>query len=903
MKKIIIFTLSLFGILIGAFTQNFSKIDTELQEEISKTKDLYLAKGDEKVSDSEIFRINIILNAQYPQIELRNKVNTIKNKNAKRNFVVNELKQFSEETQKDLLTLLKNLTHSDSENTCMSFWISNSINCYATIETIETISEHPDVLLIGYDKEQNLLPQHDPPTPVDPTREITNNVLKVQANDVWELGHTGEGVVVAIIDTGVNYIHVDIRDNMWEHPDYPFFGYNFVGNNNDPRDDNGHGSHCAGTVAGNGTAGSQTGMAPNAKIMAIKVLNAEGSGSLSRLLSGIQFAVENSADVISMSLGFSGGGDQSGRIQLRNAMNNSLEAGIIAAIAAGNDGHLTNSYPVPNNIGAPGNCPPPWLHPDQTLEGGLSAVVCVGATNQNDQIAYFSSIGPVTWQEIPTFNDYPYQPEMGLIRPDVVAPGVNIKSLRHNSMSGYTTMSGTSMATPCVAGVMALLLSAYPTLTPAEICEILQTTALPLSETKSNIYGAGRVNAFDAITTLNERIRVKIDSIIINDVEGNNNGLLNPGETVNFSFLLKNEKQEQLDNVVVTITTDNEMVVINDDNFVIDSLDELEIIDIQNAFSITLSENAEVRQEIVFTLNITSDDKFCEQKFKIIVYDYNYEIMKIVIPIEEPLTIGDTSDILIYLKNSGNQITSGVTGTIISNSDYLIINQNEQFYGNLYDEQYKYRKYNITISPSTPETITEFDITMIVTDGFGKTVEFIYEIDINEVNTNPDYCAAIENLSVEIIAPLLKLIWEVPEESIVEKYLIYCNNIFITETTSTTYISENVEQGIYNYCIEALYEDGCTSDLYCEEIIMPGVGIDKTKNNTFNLYPNPFKNEIYVSCENNIMNIEILNLAGQKIKNVVLNKNLINTSNLNNGVYFVVIETFSGEKSVYKMVK
>jgi subtilisin family serine protease len=480
----------MFGNYMITTAQVMSKIDDQLQQEMAQHE------------KSENLRINIILNEQYDQTEMQNKVQFINNKEEKRSFVVNELKNFSQETQKNLIMFLSGMEARSSVSDIQSLWIVNMITCYASIETIETLSLHPDVLIIGWDNEQYMLPEEWWPAPAEPTREITYNITKVQANNVWTLGYTGQNVVVAIVDSGVNYNHNDLAGNMWTHPNYPYHGWNFVSNNNNPMDDDGHGTHCAGTVAGQGASGSQTGIAPNAKIMAIKAWPASGA---STKCAGIQFAADNGAHVISMSLGVIKA-KEAEKIQFRTTMINVLNMGIIATIAAGNEGpNGDNPINPPNSIKAPGNCPPPWLHPDQTTTGGTSAVVCVGATDNNDNIADFSSIGPVTWQNIAGYNDYPYNPGMGLIRPDVVAPGVYIKSLLHTNNSGYDIMSGTSMATPCVAGVIALMLSKNPELTPAEICEILETTAVRLpnsSSPKNNIYGSGRINALAAVNAV-----------------------------------------------------------------------------------------------------------------------------------------------------------------------------------------------------------------------------------------------------------------------------------------------------------------------------------------------------------------------------------------------------------------
>lgn len=234
--------------------------------------------------------------------------------------------------------------------------------------------------------------------------------------------------------------------------DFPHHGYDVYNNDNDPIDDHGHGTHCAGTVCGDGTAGSQTGIAPDATLMCVKCLHADGKGSETDVINGMQWAIDHGCDVISMSLG---GHEESVAQQtiIRDACVNVLAAGVIASISAGNQGKQLSLYPIPDNIGLPGGCPPPYLDPEQELNpGGLSCSVCVGAVDSNDQAADFTSQGPRDWSGS-DYADYPYifgsQSEFGLIRPDVCAPGVNIKSAAYDSNTGYITMSGTSMAAPC----------------------------------------------------------------------------------------------------------------------------------------------------------------------------------------------------------------------------------------------------------------------------------------------------------------------------------------------------------------------------------------------------------------------------------------------------------------------
>ena len=138
------------------------------------------------------------------------------------------------------------------------------------------------------------------------------HVVNVNADHVWEQGYTGKNVVVAVLDSGTNEKHHDIKNNLWEGlkdidgdgVDDIINGWNFIANNSVITDDYGHGTHCAGIVCGDGTSGQITGVAPDAKLMTVKIVGRTGSGTVNQMLSGVQFAVENGADILSMSLGF-----------------------------------------------------------------------------------------------------------------------------------------------------------------------------------------------------------------------------------------------------------------------------------------------------------------------------------------------------------------------------------------------------------------------------------------------------------------------------------------------------------------------------------------------------------------------------------------------------------------------
>ncbi len=468
-----------------------ASITQPLQEKIKNTP------------SQEFIRIYIALEDNYKFELLQNELSLL-DKDEQREKVKSELKSFYFDSQKDILSQMEVLKNKEMIAHIKPLWITNVIICEATASAIHEISERNDIRRIDEDEYRIVIPKRNDEfsgNENENTREITWNVTLVNADDVWAEGYTGSGVLVAVIDTGVNYNHQDLEDHVWDGGSFfPLHGYDFHNNDNNPMDDHGHGTHCSGTVAGDGTAGSQTGIAPDAQIMALKVLDNAGGGYESSSWEAIEFAVDHNVDIMSISLGWmhSWGPD---RNSWRNSMNAALFSGLIASVAAANAGEDLGGSPIPDNVATPGDIPPPWLHPDQTLTGGLSAVTCVGATNSNDVIAGFSSRGPSSWENVSPFNDYPYSPEMGLLRPDVSAPGVNIKSLAHYSNTGYESgWSGTSMATPCVAGVMALMKSKDPNIAPAQISEILEMTALHLGTIgKNNSYGSGRVDAFEAV--------------------------------------------------------------------------------------------------------------------------------------------------------------------------------------------------------------------------------------------------------------------------------------------------------------------------------------------------------------------------------------------------------------------
>ncbi len=454
-------------------------------------------------------RVIVVMNERYDDVNLSVKTRNM-TKSQRRDFVIQERMAFCQASQQDVIEFLNGFKGEVSG--IEQYWAFNGFRCDASEDVILQLERRPDVAYVYRDSKKKMTPDLVA-TPVG-NRDNAWHVDKVNAPAVWNYngttGYNGNGVIVAVVDSGVDYNHIDIAGAMWDGgTNYPNHGYDICHDDDDPMDDYCHGTHVAGIIAGQGNAGTQTGIAPGAKIMAVKVLDSSGYGTDSDLISGVHFAMNHGADIINLSLGDPEMGPSA---VYRDLFNTVKDAGMVASVAAGNSGDQQYAYPVPFNVQCPGNCPPPWLHPDQVnlISGGTSGVISVGATDSNDSHCDFSCVGPVTWAagaNVGDYNDYPYQngdaSQPGLIRPDISAPGANVTSLNYQTGNGYVAYDGTSMATPCVSGVLALLLDADPELIPAALDSIIELTAANAGNTvKNNITGSGRVDALAAVNAV-----------------------------------------------------------------------------------------------------------------------------------------------------------------------------------------------------------------------------------------------------------------------------------------------------------------------------------------------------------------------------------------------------------------
>jgi serine protease AprX len=307
----------------------------------------------------------------------------------------------------------------------------------------------------------------------------------------------GTSINISIIDTGIfNHTEFQSPNRIIKQKCYCSSGTERStpccppGNTNtsdNATDDSGHGTHCAGIAAGKGDSNGQ-GVAANASLFIVKVLDSSGSGYSSDVVAGIDWAVSNESQVISLSLGSYLGSQNCYDSPVSEAVDNATKLGVVVIVAAGNAGYST---------------------PNITAPGCAKRVITVGATNDNDQIASFSSGGPT---------------KDNRTKPDLTAPGVGIVSTKPSGITlsdctaqgdNYMTCSGTSMATPHVAGVVALLIQKFkqingyypnPDRVKAILITAVNTTGMNASfnyTQRNNIYGSGRIDAYEALRIIN----------------------------------------------------------------------------------------------------------------------------------------------------------------------------------------------------------------------------------------------------------------------------------------------------------------------------------------------------------------------------------------------------------------
>jgi serine protease AprX len=402
------------------------------------------------------------------------------------------------------------------------YWLIDSIAGKVDIDLVAKIVELPGVVFVELDGR-----------------------LEIQMNDVNEIhdvtqvwqdtGYTGTGSVVAIIDTGIDSDHVGLDDidddNSTNDPKVIAF-YDPVntpeltnGTEVKAYDDQGHGTHCAGITAGTGAPDYQyKGVAPMAQLVGVKVLDSGGSGSFATVMAGMEWTVEKrhifNIRAASMSLGGPGAIEwTSSEEESVNRMGNEMmREGVALFIAAGNSAFSAQ-------IGTPGSA---------------EDVITVGSLDKNTAIAVYSSQGPT---------------EEGRVKPNIAFVGSSVMAPDYNTGDGYTSKSGTSMATPGAAGLAALMYQANPDLSPFDIRNIMQETATyrechymlanePCAEDnipknrQNNVYGHGHVNSIPSVMEAANKVyelSLTLNVTLINEIGEDNRVHLSQGEEVEFN--------------------------------------------------------------------------------------------------------------------------------------------------------------------------------------------------------------------------------------------------------------------------------------------------------------------------------------------------------------------------------
>ena len=404
------------------------------------------------------------------------------------------------------------------------YWLIDSIAGTVELSRIHEIIDLPGVVFVELDGVLGIQMEE---------------VVPVHGVDlVWQdTGYTGEGVTMAIIDTGIDGNHTALDDldddNMTDDPKIVAFydAINNPGATNGteifPYDDNGHGTHCAGITAGTGAPNYQhIGVAPRANLVGVKVLDGGGSGSFAAVMAGMQWTVDKRHEfnirAASMSLGALTGAIEwtsSEEESVNRMANEMMRAGVTLFIAAGNSGGTAT-------IGTPGSA---------------EDVITVGSLDKDTSIAIYSSQGPT---------------EEGRVKPNIAFVGSSVNAPDANTGDGYVALSGTSMATPGAAGVAVLMYQANPDLSPFDIRNIMQETstyrechymlanepcaedAIPKNR-QNNVYGHGHVNAQPAVdeaANYDYDLSLTLNVTLASDYGLDNRVWIGPGESIYYNL-------------------------------------------------------------------------------------------------------------------------------------------------------------------------------------------------------------------------------------------------------------------------------------------------------------------------------------------------------------------------------
>ena len=452
-------------------------------------------------STDEMVSCIVVLKVKYPFREVTRA--PVKSK-------IETYKSIARQSQEPLLNWLS--AKSSDVSVCRRYWVLNGLHVKARPAVIREMAKHKDVEKVFFDETVRIV-ELTKAEKANVMRGIAWGVRKIEADKCWDEGYTGEGVVIGIIDTGVDSKHPALKDKWSGH----WFVAGSMPQSDEPYDDNKHGTHCMGSILGGDGYGpfeTDIGVAPGAKYAAAKGLNSGGSGSSNELIDCLEFMadIKSEVDLKAVSNSWAGSGGQEYYFEIIETLKS---LGIVPIFANGNNGSQGAG-----SVQSPGDYP---------------NVIGVGATDSLDNIADFSSLGPAPDKD--PFNDrsYWFRGDWNFIKPNISAPGKNIYSCVPDGE--YSNLSGTSMATPHLCGVVALLFQKNQNMTPEMVYNLLLDNAdqpTGAGPYPNNTFGWGRVNALKLIqaTPTMDQPWIYISSREMAD--------LSPGSTVELTVTAKN---------------------------------------------------------------------------------------------------------------------------------------------------------------------------------------------------------------------------------------------------------------------------------------------------------------------------------------------------------------------------
>ncbi|PKK39902.1 bacillopeptidase F [Clostridiaceae bacterium JG1575] len=476
---------------------HLEKLDADVLKEIQEKNSLGVIVFLRDQLSPELFKAS-------PKIRSLNQTDPVKARGLYRRDFVEALKRHAQKTQRPILSLAQKEKKAGRIKTLRSYHIINALFVEGTPEAIQSLAKDPSVLRVYKNQTHQMDPLEQKKLErIEEDGEVPWHVKNVQAPEVWNIGLQGQGVVVANLDSGVQWDHPALKENYRGYD--PKTGtVSSKGNwldtlegSEHPSDGDGHGTHTMGSMVGRGSSDHPAiGVAPGAQWIAAKIFNAKGFTTDEVILGAGEWllAPDGNPDLAPDIVNNSWGGSAGMNDWFRGVVKSWEAAGIFTVFAAGNQRPMEPS-PWPGSITCPANYPESFA---------------VAAVDQKNQLGYFSKLGPS-----------PYNPEM--IKPEVSAPGVDVLS----SLPGnkYGLMSGTSMSAPHVAGVAALLKSANETITVTQMREALTSKATPLTNRKfpnsPNMgFGYGIVNAFESVKAHFKNMSIIKGQILMPGIDG-----------------------------------------------------------------------------------------------------------------------------------------------------------------------------------------------------------------------------------------------------------------------------------------------------------------------------------------------------------------------------------------------